>query len=145
MSEGPRYAFVDEVTSDLSFEAWGASLEELFAAAADALAHASLGEEAHLASTEFHSVDLGEPDLELLLLRFLSELIYLRDARFLLLRPHEIEITRDGQARLRGRLAGERLAPGSRRLELDVKAVTAYGLSVEPDARGWHASVTLDV
>ena len=145
MSGERRYAFVERVTSDLSFDAWGDSLEELFTSAADALAHASLGEAVTLEPRESVAVDLREPDLELLLLRFLNELIYLRDARGMLLRPGEIEIHRGDECRLAGRLVGERVASGARELELDVKAATAYGLSVEPDQAGWRATVTLDV
>jgi hypothetical protein len=55
------------------------------------------------------SVVLEEPDLELLLVRFLNDLVYLRDAQELLLHPQHVEIVSDGSVELRAELAGERI------------------------------------
>jgi SHS2 domain-containing protein len=88
---------------------------------------------------------LAEPDLELLLLRFLNELVFLRDARGLLLRARELHIETNGEARLAGELRGEPIDRARHHLETDVKAATAHGLRVERAGRGWRASVTLDV
>ena len=68
---------------------------------------------------ERRRVWLEEPDLELLLVRFLNELIYLRDAEDLLLRTERIEIVRDGSFRLRADLCGERIEPGRHALASD--------------------------
>jgi SHS2 domain-containing protein len=84
MSVDPPFEFVDDVTSDLSFVARGATLAEVFTAAAAALLAATLEEPEMLRETELRRVELSEPDLELLLLAFLSELVYLRDAEGLL-------------------------------------------------------------
>ena len=87
----------------------------------------------------------SEPDLELLLVRFLNELVYLRDAEDLLLHAERIEIARGDGARLRGELAGERIDRNRHDLATDVKAATAHGLSVAQTSEGWTASATLDV
>jgi SHS2 domain-containing protein len=92
-----------------------------------------------------HGPTLEERDLELLLMRFLNELVYLRDAESLLLYPERILVTHDGHARLEGELAGERIDPARHALATDVKAATAHGLRVSPTAEGWTAAVTLDV
>jgi SHS2 domain-containing protein len=141
----PDFEFVDAVTSDLSFVAHGATLEELFRAAAEALLAATVENPESVGVTERRTLALVEPDLELLLLRFLNELVYLRDAEALLLRPDELEISRDDEAHLEAELAGERIEPGRHRLAAEVKAATAHELRVEPDGDGWRASVTLDV
>ena len=145
MSGRPAYEFVDTVTSDLSFIARGATLEEVFAAAAEALLAATLEDPAGLAATREQRVELEEPDLELLLLRFLNELVYLRDAKLLLLRPRELRITHDGAARLEAWLVGETLEPSRHRLAGEVKAATAHALRIAPTEHGWEATVTLDV
>jgi SHS2 domain-containing protein len=91
------------------------------------------------------AIDLEEPDAELLLLRFLSELVFQRDARKLLLRAGRIDVRANGAARVTGELVGERLDPTRHRLAHDVKAVTAYGLAIERRGAGYRVRVTLDV
>jgi SHS2 domain-containing protein len=140
------FEFVDDVTSDLSFVARGRSLPAVFAAAAAALLDATIEGQEALAATERRRLELEEPDLELLLLRFLNELIYWRDAEQLLLRPESLRITRNGAARLEARLAGERIDRRRHCLEGEVKAATAHGLRVRTGGQGgWEAEVTLDV
>jgi SHS2 domain-containing protein len=145
MSAAP-FEFLDDVTSDLRFEARGATLRDVFAAAAEALLEATVEQREALGVVERHRVELVEPDLELLLLRFLNELIYLRDARGLLLRPRELAVEEGpGGARLVAELAGERFDPARHHLLSDVKAATAHGLALAREAGGFRATVTLDV
>jgi SHS2 domain-containing protein len=146
-SESTTFAFVEGATSDIAFEARGATLEALFAAAAEALLAATLANPEAVEERTREPVAWAEPDLELLLLRFLNELVFLRDARGLLLRARwlEIEVDPGGEARLSGELAGEAIDRERHRLESDVKAATAHGLSVVRDAAGFRATVTLDV
>ena len=140
------FEFVEGATSDVSFEARGETLPALFAAAADALLAATLANPEAVAAKHAEPIALSEPDLELLLLRFLNELVFLRDARGLLLRPRRLAIEAPGEAHLHGELAGEPIDRARHRLEGDVKAATAHGLAVvrEPGG-GWRATVTLDV
>jgi SHS2 domain-containing protein len=141
----PAFEFVEGATSDLAFVARGAGPEEVFAAAAEALLAATVEEPGAVAEREGHRLALEEPDLDLLLLRFLNELVFLRDARGLLLHPRRIRIDPGPEARLDAELWGERLDPTRHRVGTDVKAATAHGLRVAPCAGGWEACVTLDV
>jgi SHS2 domain-containing protein len=146
MSGGPSFEFVDDVTSDLSFVARGATLPAVFSAAAAALLDATLEEPGALREVEVHRLELAEPDLELLLLAFLNELIYLRDAHALLLRARRLEVeATQGAARITAELIGERIDPARHRLATDVKAATAYGLRLVREDGGYRATVTLDV
>ena len=146
MKGRPRFEFVEDVTSDLSFVARGATLPEVFGAAAAALLDATVEEPEALREREVRHLELKEPDLELLLLAFLNELIYLRDAQGLLMRPRQLEVDDSpGAARLVGELAGERIDPTRHRLAADVKAATAYGLRLAREGAGFLATVTLDV
>lgn len=147
MIEGPRFEFVDRVTSDLCFVARGASLDAVFAAAAEAFLAATLEDPEGVGSEEERIVALEEPALDLLLLRFLNELVYLRDAEGLLLRPRHLRVSEGRGAQLRARLIGEKICPGRHRLEVEVKAATAHGLRLgrAEGGGGWEAAVTLDV
>jgi SHS2 domain-containing protein len=146
VSETADFEFVDDVTSDLSFVARGETLSAVFCAAAAALLAATVEEPELLGCVETRPLELAEPDLELLLLRFLNELVYLRDAEALLLRPQRLRIEQEaGEARLFAELVGERLDRARHRLTAEVKAATAHGLSVARADGGFRATVTLDV
>jgi SHS2 domain-containing protein len=145
VEEGPAYEFVEGATSDLAFVARGPTLEAAFAAAALALLAATVEDPGSVERRERRSVVLEEPDLELLLLRFLNELVYLRDAEQLLLHPDRISVSRHSGARLEGELAGERIDPERHALAAEVKAATAHGLRVASTPAGWMATATLDV
>jgi SHS2 domain-containing protein len=145
MGDGPAYEFVEGATSDLSFVARGPTLEAAFAAAAQALLAASVEDPGSVERRDRRSVTLEEPDLELLLLRFLNELVYLRDAEELLLHVDRISVSQNSGARLEGELVGERIDPGRHALATDVKAATAHGLRVVSAPEGWTVAVTLDV
>ncbi len=139
------FEFVDGVTSDLCFVARAETLEDLFAVAADALVSLSVGDPGSVREIEERALALEEPDLELLMLGFLSELIFLRDAHELVLRPKRLRIHREGSARLEARLVGERVLPERHPIAAEVKAATAHGLRVTGKAGSWEATVTLDV
>lgn len=145
MTERRGFTFVEGATGDVTFRAHGGSLAELFAAASEALLAASVEDAAHVASDQRFAVAFEEPDVDLLLLRFLSELVFLRDARRLLLRAGSLRVEANGAARLSGELCGERFDPARHRLTHDVKAVTAYGLRITQSAEGHQVRVTLDV
>jgi SHS2 domain-containing protein len=147
MSTGAApFEFLEDVTSDLCFVAWGATLPDVFAAAAEALLDATVAQREALRAAERRHLELLEPDLELLLLRFLNELVYLRDAEALLLRPQELRVEASpGEARLVAELVGERIDPARHHLRSDVKAATAHGLTVVREGDRFRATVTLDV
>ena len=150
MSEEPDYEFVEGATSDVSFVAWGETREEVFAAAAEALLAATVEEPAlvggDVARHLVRHVVLEEEDPELLLLRFLNELVYLRDAEGLLLRAREVRLSHaTGGHRLEVDLVGERWSPERHESTVEVKAATAHGLALRKAKDRWEASVTLDV
>ena len=145
MTAASSYEFVEGATSDLSFVARGETLGEVFRAAAEALLAVTVEQPVAVATRVSRPVVLAEPDLELLLLRFLNELVYLRDAEQLLLHPGSLRIATGADARLTGELCGEPIDPSRHSLLTEVKAATAHGLSVSRSAEGWEATVTLDV
>ena len=133
-------------TSDLSFVARGESCEAALAAAAEALLAATVEDPAGVEPREVRRVTLVAPDLDLLLLRFLNELVYLRDAERLLLRARSLRVTQDGgQARLEAELVGEPWRAGHHVAAGEVKAATAHGLALQRVGAGWEARATLDV
>jgi SHS2 domain-containing protein len=145
MSPAGEFDFVDRVTSDLAFVARGASLEAVFSAAAEALVAATVERPAAVEPRVLRSVELRDRAPDLLLLRFLNELIYLRDAEGLLLRVRSAWVQPEGEARVRAELEGEPLDAERHGRAGDVKAATAHGLELVRTDGGWRATVTLDV
>ena len=136
------------VTSDVTFRASGRDLGEVFTAAAEATATAMIEDAATVVRpTVAIPVAVTAPALDLLLLRFLDELIFHKDARALILRAEDVRIQGDdtGGWSLHAMLRGEPINPTRHALAADVKAVTLYGLRVERSDTEWQAEVTLDV
>ena len=141
------YRFREDVAiADVAFEAWGATLEELFVAAADATANTMAEDLDAIGDRQRRSIRLEEESTDLLLFRLLEELVYFKDAEGLLLRVPAVRIHRqDGVFVLEAEARGEPLDPLRHRLQADVKAVTLHRLRVERTARGWEATVVLDI
>ncbi|GAB4259195.1 MAG: archease [Deferrisomatales bacterium] len=145
MAGGYRY-LEDVAIADVAFEAWGESLEELFRAAWEATLAAMVAEVESVRPQTRRTFRLEDPAADLLLVRFLQELVFRKDAEQLLLRPGWIRIrSRPGGLTLDAEAWGERIDPERHRLLADVKAVTFHRLAVEHTASGWKGTVVLDV
>jgi len=141
------YRYRDDVAlADAAFEAWGATLEELFVAAADATTNTMAENLEGIEDRQRRAIRAEEQSADLLLYRLLEELIYLKDAEGLLLRVPAVRIRRrDGALVLEAEARGEPIDPSRHRLQADVKAVTMHRLRVERTGGGWEASVVLDI
>jgi SHS2 domain-containing protein len=139
--------FQDEIsTADVAFEAWGATREELFISSAAALLRTMTAAPEQVARQKSLTVRLAHEELDLLLWSFLQELIFIKDARRLLLHADKVLIEqRGGLFRLQAQLSGERIDAGRHRLLVDVKAVTLHRFQVAFMDDLWRAVVVLDV
>jgi SHS2 domain-containing protein len=140
-----RFEFVEGATGDLTFVARGRNVEDAFVGAGEAFLAATVEQPEAVERRERRAVLLEEPDLELLLVRFLNELVYLRDAEDLLLHPDRVVIDQGESVRLRAELYGEPIERPRHALTSDVKAATVHGLRVAKTTDGWTATATLDV
>lgn len=141
------YRYLEEIaTADVAFEAWGATMEETFLAAADATLNTMVEDIGTIAPREPRTFTLAADALDLLLFELLQELVYHKDAERLLLRVRDLRIEETGSGyRLHADAVGETIDPGRHTLLADVKAVTLHRLVVERTPDGWHAIVVLDV
>jgi SHS2 domain-containing protein len=136
-----RYELVDH-TADIGLAFTGTSAADLFAVAALALADL-LFDPQEVSELEERWVGLVAPSREELLVRWLNELIYLRDADSFLWRS--VEIRFEGDRRLSAVLRGEVFHPGKHCVRTGVKAATYHLLEVVEVAEGWSARIILDV
>lgn len=141
------YRYLDDIaTADAAFEAYGDTLEGMFTAAADALLGVMTENPETIAPSHSVAVECGADSPDMLLFRFLGELVYLKDARRLLLRVASICITEEnGRYTLSSVMRGEEIDSSKHRMIVDVKAVTLHRLKVEERNGVWTATVVVDV
>ncbi len=141
------YEYIDDIAiSDVAFRAWGDSVEELFAAAADATLNVMVGDLRSVEERVRRRVELNEPSEEMLLFNLLQELIFLKDAEQLLVRVSRVKVLKENNTyRLTAEASGEKLNPLKHELIADVKAVTLHRFSLKRTPGGWEATVVLDV
>lgn len=141
------FRFLDEIsTADVAFEAWGETREELFISSSAALLRTMAEAPEKVARQREITIRLEHEELDLLLVSFLQELIFYKDAGRLFLHADSMKIeNQDGIFHLEALAAGEQINPGRHRLLVDVKAVTLHRLQVVFVDNLWKATVVLDV
>lgn len=130
-----------EHTADVGLRVWAPDLAGMFAEAARALI-AVMGR-AEGEATHSEPVSLEGSDLQGLFVDWLSEILFLFEARDLVAWDCDIEITADPW-----RVSGVVSGPSTRVFVEDgtaVKAVTYHRLAVERTGAGWEARVYLDL
>ena len=138
------YQFFDHI-GDIGVGLSGRSLDELFASAAMAFSD-TVTSLAGVEPRRPEELDVAAPELDLLMVDFLSELLYRFDTRGWLTRDAQVEIReQDGGWELQGTLIGERHDPARHPVKILIKAVTYHGLQVEQRDGVWGARVVFDI
>lgn len=129
-------------TGDVGIVAYGRDLPELFAHAAWAMFDL-MGDATTIRPQQYCQVQVTARDLEDLLVRWLSELLYLYETRrflcctfiFSCLEPQTLSAT----------VGGEPLDEAQHRVDTEIKAVTYHQIRVEQYATQWQAQVIFDL
>jgi SHS2 domain-containing protein len=131
-----------EHEADVGIRGIGATKEEAFQQAAVALT-AVITQPEKVAAKEEVTIRCSAPDDELLLVDWLSALLYEMDTRRMLFGRFEVKIH---GAELAGRAWGEKIDVSRHRPVVEVKAATYTELRVRQDERGgWVAQCVVDV
>ncbi len=140
------YRFVEGVAiADVTFEASGKTLEEVFESAGKALTNSMVEDLGTVEEKVEKSFCLKAKSEERLLHDFLDELVFYKDAEQLLFSGYSLRISeKDGQWCLEADLKGEKLDMKKHDLTVDVKAVSWHMYRLEKK-EGWKAFVILDV
>ncbi len=94
---------------------------------------------------EERSVVLTAKQADLLLYRFLEEIVYYKDAEQILFGRFDIQKIKKSPWRLSAILRGERIDPQRHELLVDVKAVTLHRFEVAQTPTGWKATIVFDI
>jgi len=87
-------------------------------------------------------VEARPDDLEHLLIRWLTELLYVFDSEGVLLSSFEIDSLGDGF--IEARVAGERFDPHRHALKVEIKAPTYHALKIEQTDGQWTVRIIFD-
>lgn len=141
------FQYRDDLTSaDIAFQAYGNTIEELFSSAWQALLEVMVNNSGRIKKRIIRNIRLERSSLEMLLLAFLQECLFYKDAQQLFLLVENIVVTqRDDEYILNAILKGEPLNKRKHRVGVDVKAVTLYKYNLKQTNQGWETTVVLDV
>ena len=140
-SKHPRYETIDH-TADLGIIVKGGNIKELFVNAANAMIDLMVKADVPEKSPERKLIIEGA-DLPDLMVRWLSEILYLFNGEHILVRA--IEIGSMSPTRLQSTLSGVSLNKTDHEILREIKAVTYHQIGVEETADGWEARVIFDI
>lgn len=135
-----KYKFLDEIKSDVMFEAYGEDLKEVFENAAEAL-FSVICKIKQVQPKETEEFQIKAENLEDLMLNWLQALIAIVDTEQKFF--SSFDIIEIDETHLKAKLKGEPIKP-----ELGgtvVKAVTYYKYKFEKTDDGYKATVSLDI
>jgi len=135
-----KYKFIDEIKSDVMFEAYGKDLKELFENAAEAMFTiiCKLDEVKPLETEEF---EIKGDNLENLMINWLQGLIAIVDTEEMFFSRFEVEEI--DETHVIAKLKGESIRPEIG--ETVVKAVTNYEYHLVKTDNGYKVKVSLDI
>lgn len=135
-----KYKVIDDLTSDVLFEAYGNDLKELFENSAAALSSVVCDIEKVEKQKSF-SVELKGESVEDLMINWLQEIIALVDTEEIFLSGFEINEIDENH--LTANLYGEPISP--EKAGVVVKGVTYYKMKIEKMKKQLKATISLDI
>jgi SHS2 domain-containing protein len=140
------FRFLDNIAiADIAFEAEGDSAEEVFVGATRALLEV-LANPITIADSWQHQVLKTEEHLDDLLIEWLSEIVYWKDAAGVVFRDAPLTLHyENGQWTIQATLIGAPVDGGRQELRNDVKGITKHRYRMERNGSIWKVTVVVDV
>ncbi|HMB44931.1 MAG TPA: archease [Candidatus Methanoperedens sp.] len=140
-----KYEYLYHI-ADAKFRAFGLTLEESFENAAIALFNVMI-DTSNMKGIQERKIELTSPDIKMLLVEWLSELLYLFEVDEIIFSEFRIDkIEKKGEDfSLKGKASGVPIDLLYHKFDTQVKAVTFHELEVEQDNKGgFWVQVVLD-
>lgn len=135
---------VFEHTADVGIKACGADLGEVFGNAALGMFDI-ISDVDKIETTGEYDITLSSPDIEQLLVDWLSELLFIHSVKQVLFAKFEVKMNKtDGQWRLEAKALGENYDPKKHPYDTEIKAVTHHMLEIKED-NGFEIKVLFDI
>jgi len=140
-----QYEYLEH-TADVKFLAYGKTLEEVFENSALAMFNVMI-DTRKISGELVKDFFLKSPDLESLIVDWLSEHLYLFEVDEIVFSKFNVDRIRKENCEysITSRASGEKFYPNSHPFETEIKAVTYNQLKVEKIEDGWKVQVVLDI
>ena len=143
-----KYKFLEDVAiADIAYEAYGKDLNELFENSAFAIFELSANLETVDANKKLE-IKLENEKLENLLYDFLSEILFLKDSKYMVFKKVKVTIKeneKNNKYKLKAILEGDTINSEKQQLENDIKAITMHMFEVKKEKNNWKATVVVDI
>src|SRR3989338_1213932 len=140
-----RYKFLENVAiADIAYEAYGKNLNELFENSALAIFELSANLETVDAKKKLE-VNLKNEKIDNLLYDFLSEILFLKDSKYMVFKNVKVSIKGNKKFQLKAVLEGDTINPQKQQLENDIKAVTMHMFEIKKEKDGYKATVVVEI
>ena len=140
-----KYKFLEDVAlADIAYEAYGKDLNELFENAALAIFELSANIVTVEAKTKLE-INLENERLDNLLYDFLSEILFLKDSKYMVFKNLNVSIKEGKVNKLKAVLEGDTINPQKQQLENDIKAVTMHMFELKKTKGGYKSTIVVDI
>ena len=136
-----KYELIEH-TADIALKAFGKNLAETFENAGKAMFEI-ITDKSEIEFVGQYKIELEAPDLEQLLVDWLSELLFLNSSQNLVFSYFKVEID-EKKNRLIGNVFGEKYNISKHKIGMEIKAVTYHMLEVR-NKRPFHVQVLFDI
>ena len=140
------FRFLEDIAlADIAFEAEGDSIEELFHGCTQALLEI-MADPRTVAASWNRRIVKTDTALDDLLVEWLSEIVYWKDAAGVVFREAPLSLTwEDDGWKLEATLIGAAVDPAVQTLRNDVKGITRHLYALGQEGSRWKARVVVDV
>lgn len=143
-----KYRFLEDVAlADIAYEAYGKDLDEMFENAALAIFELS-AELRTVDAKKKLKIELENEKIDNLLYDFLSEILFLKDSKYMVFRKVKVKITQNKNKKdyhLNSVIGGDTINSKKQKLENDIKAVTMHMFEVKKEKNRWKATIVVDI
>jgi SHS2 domain-containing protein len=129
-------------TADIGIVAYGADIKQVFANAALGLFNL-MSDLADFKENVRREVELSAEDVEILLVEWLNELIYIFDVEHIIFKRFEIEELTSTE--IKATCFGEKIEPGKHKLKREIKAATYHMLQISKEDGSYKVQVIFDI
>jgi SHS2 domain-containing protein len=140
------YLFNEDIAvADSAVQVWGNTPEELFRESALCTSEVMVDISTVEPKVKIE-INFENENIEILLYDFLSEIVYMKDAKLMFFNKYDVSIKKDNDIiKLLCFAYGENINRDKHNLRSDVKAVTLYRFKIYQKDNLWYADFVLDI
>jgi len=129
-------------TADIGIVVHGADIKQVFANAALGLFNL-MADLDNLKEDTRREIKLSAEDVEVLLIEWLNELIYISEVEHIIFKKFEIDEL--SNTNLKATCFGEKIKPGQHRLKREIKAATYHMLRINKENGSYKVQIIFDI